>query len=534
VSEENELPEGWCWADFGDLTILSQNGCSKRRSNGGKPTIVLRLSDIDRGKISLVDMREIELTDDEVENYRLLENDLICIRVNGSRSLVGRMIRFKPLDYKTITFCDHFIRFRLANPESAIFLSLYFETEKARKHIESKMVSTAGQNTVSQGSITSVALPLPPLPEQRRIVATIEQQFTRLDAAVAALQHTKAKLKRYRASVLKAAVEGKLTEAWRAEHPATEPANVLLERILVERRAKWEADLRAKGKDLAKVKYVEPAMPDVERPPELPEEWIWVNLGQLAWSVKDGPHYSPKYDKTGIPFITGGNIRPSGVDFANAKYITPELHAELSVRCKPEKGDILYTKGGTTGIARVNTYDTDFNVWVHVAVLKLADSITPFYVQHALNSPSCYRQAQNFTHGVGNQDLGLTRMVRIVLGLPPLAEQLQIVAEIEKRLSVIDHLEEAIQANLKRAERLRQSILKEAFAGRLVPQDQNDEPASVLLERIHNEREGQKQGPIKKLRAMKTISAPRMPDVEPMQIDASEMEQMDLWANAHG
>src|SRR5206468_2460966 len=132
-----------------------------------------------------------------------------------------------------------------------------------------------------------------PLPEQHRIVAAIEQQFTRLEASVAALQRARTKLKRYRAAVLKAAVEGKLTEAWRAEHPTTEPASVLLERILQERRAKWEADLRAKGKDPAKVKYVEPAGPDVEGLPELPEGWCWATPKQLAstnkYSLAIGP-----------------------------------------------------------------------------------------------------------------------------------------------------------------------------------------------------------------------------------------------------
>ena len=103
---------------------------------------------------------------------------------------------------------------------------------------------------VNAASLATLRVPIPSLAEQHRIVAAIDQQFTRLDAGVAALQHAKTKLKRYRAAVLKAAVEGKLTEAWRAEHPTTEPASMLLERILKERRDKWEADLRANGMSL--------------------------------------------------------------------------------------------------------------------------------------------------------------------------------------------------------------------------------------------------------------------------------------------
>jgi type I restriction enzyme S subunit len=220
--------------------------------------------------------------------------------------------------------------------------------------------------------------------------------------------------------------------------------------------------------DKWKKRYQEP---DPVRPEEIydiPKSWVWSNLGQLSWSVKDGPHYSPKYASTGIPFITGGNIRPEGIDFSSAKYISPQLHADLSERCKPEVGDLLYTKGGTTGIARINTEKRDFNVWVHVAVLKLVDSIEPFYLQHSLNSPHCYRQSQRYTHGVGNQDLGLTRMIWITVALPPFQEQNQIVQEIESRMSVVKAIEKQADANLLRGECLRQSILSMAFCGRLV------------------------------------------------------------------
>src|SRR5690606_26397588 len=132
-----------------------------------------------------------------------------------------------------------------------------------------------------------------------------------------------------------------------------------------------------------------------------------------------GPHFSPKYSDTGIPFISGGNIRANKIDFSNCKYISEELHEELSKRCKPEFGDLLYTKGGTTGIAHLNKENKDFNVWVHVAVLKIIKLIDGKYLQHALNSPHCYEQSQLYTHGVGNQDLGLTRLIHITVPVPP-------------------------------------------------------------------------------------------------------------------
>ncbi|MGH8647254.1 MAG: restriction endonuclease subunit S, partial [Gammaproteobacteria bacterium] len=268
----------------------------------------------------------------------------------------------------------------------------------------------------------------------------------------------KANLKRYKDSVLKAAVEGRLVpteaELARREGRSYETGEQLLQRILKARRSQW------KGR--GKYKELEP--PRSEWTFELPDGWAWTTLGHLALSVKDGPHYSPKYAEEGIPFISGGNIRPEGIDFSSTKFITPELHQELSKRCKPELGDLLYTKGGTTGIARINTDSREFNVWVHVAVLKLAESLLPFFIQHALNSQHCYRQAREYTHGVGNQDLGLTRMVWITVPLPPVVEQHRIVAEVDRLLSIVREVEAEVEGNLLRANRLRQAALKASFS----------------------------------------------------------------------
>jgi len=389
--------------------------------------------------------------------------------------------------------------------------------------------SGTAQPFVKVGKTLEREFALPPVSEQHRIVEAIESYLTRLDAAVTSLERVQQNLERYRASVLKAAVEGRLvpTEAEFAkkEGRSYESASELLKRILVERRKKWiedtaekarakteekarkadkpwtiEDDAKTLEKERAKAakKYKEPAAPDLSalgaqagtsNLPDLPEGWCWCTLGQLVWLVKDGPHYSPEYVEEGIPFITGGNVRPEGVDFDSAKRISPKLHKELCQGIEPEMGDMLYTKGGTTGIARVNTYNRAFSVWVHVAVLKLAQPIDAFYVQNALNSPWCYSQSQLYTHGVGNQDLGLTRMVNITIPLPPLAEQRRVNEFVARTTSLLVDVANAVKTGRERSRALRQSILKWAFEGKLVPQDPEDEPASALLERIKAERE---------------------------------------------
>jgi type I restriction enzyme S subunit len=376
----------------------------------------------------------------------------------------------------------------------------YLLRESFRLRARSRMTGTAGQLRVPAAFLEEQTLHVAPAPEQRRIVEAIDSYLSRVDAAVTTLERAHANLKAYRASLLKAAVEGCLVpteaELARAEKREYEPAEVLLKRILAERRRRWEeaelANLKAAGTppkdDKWRAKYKEPRAPDTKGLPELPAGWCWATLGQMAWSVKDGPHYSPRYVEHGIPFVTGGQVRPWGVDFDRAKRISENVHRKLSERVRPEIGDLLYTKGGTTGIARVNTYAQAFSVWVHVAVLKLAPSIHPFYLQHALNSPWCFAQAQGFTHGVGNQDLGLTRMVNIVLPLPPQAEQAKIVEEVDRLESVRHESTEIVKVQVQRARRLRQGILSWAFEGWLVDQDPHDEPAEKLLERIHVER----------------------------------------------
>lgn len=311
----------------------------------------------------------------------------------------------------------------------------------------------------------------------------------RSQAAQKALETIPQLCDRFRQSVLAAAFRGDLTADWREKNPDVEPASVLLERIKKERRQCWENNLLSQGKNTKNSKYQQPAESEDENFTTLPNTWCWTTLGNLAWSVKDGPHFSPKYSENGIPFISGGNIRAEGIDFQNVKYISPELHKELSQRCVPEIGDILYTKGGTTGIACVNTYTIEFNVWVHVAVIKCVPSIERFYLQNALNSPNCYQQSQKFTHGVGNQDLGLTRMVKITIPLAPLEEQKVIVKRINQYMNLIKNIENSIDITTEKLEKLNQSILSKAFRGELVPQDPEDEPASVLLERIRAERE---------------------------------------------
>jgi type I restriction enzyme, S subunit len=149
-----------------------------------------------------------------------------------------------------------------------------------------------------------------------------------------------------------------------------------------------------------------------------------VTLGDLVQSVSDGPHVSPRYSETGIPFLSTRNIRAGSIVWQGLKYIS-SAEAEVQwKKCKPQRGDLLYTKGGTTGLAVAIDFDRPIAVWVHVALVRpFTHKVDPVWLEAALNSPFCYAQSQRYTHGIANRDLGLMRMTRIQMVHPPLNAQ---------------------------------------------------------------------------------------------------------------
>ena len=169
---------------------------------------------------------------------------------------------------------------------------------------------------------------------------------------------------------------------------------------------------------------------------EVPKLWDVVTMGRVIRAAIDGPHFSPQYQNKGIPFLSARNVRADKWLLDNAKFISESNYKLFCKRVIPEVGDVLYTKGGTTGVARAVDLEFPFQVWVHIAVLKLdRQMITPEFLALCLNSPRCYEQAQLFTRGATNQDLGLGRMKQIEMPLPPtLAEQVEIVSWVKAQL----------------------------------------------------------------------------------------------------
>jgi type I restriction enzyme S subunit len=374
---------------------------------------------------------------------------------------------------------------------NAQFLFYYFVQSAFRKKAQRIMTGSAGQLRVSTEYFKKVNIPIPPLPEQRAIVSKVEQLFSDLDNGIDNFKKAQKQLKRYRQSVLKAACEGKLvpTEAKLAHSEGRdyEPADVLLARILEERREKWNG----------KGKYKEPAALDTNDLWELPEGWGWATLEQYAFEVKDGTHDSPKYQESGIHFVTQKNIKKNGFDFSNTNKITNEDHNKFYRRSNPESGDILISMiGANRGMSCIVNVETVFSI-KNVGLVKSYKQFNIFkFIDYYMKSQVGQRLILDKSKGGAQEFIGLTELRSWPISVPPLTEQRRIVFEVERRLSLCDKMEATIAESLKKAESLRQSILKKAFEGKLLSEKELEEarnapdwePAEKLLERIKAEK----------------------------------------------
>ncbi len=312
--------------------------------------------------------------------------------------------------------------------------------------------------------------------EQFEVVSEIEKQFSRLDEAVSSLKRIQANLKRYKAAVLKAAVEGKLTEQWRKEHPDVEPADKLLKRIHAERRARWEAEQLAKMKakgirpkdDSWKKKYKEPAGPDTANLPDLSEGWVWARLETIA-ALKGGITVDKKRQDTAarqVPYLRVANVQRGFLDLTEMKGIeaSPAVIEDLRLL----KNDILFNEGGDRDkLGRGWIWEGQLAECIHQnhvfrARLHSSDVSAKLisWWGNTFGKGYFLRQGKQTTNLAS---INLSKLSEFPVPLIPVAEQRQIVEEVEACLSVTEDLEALIGTNLKRAERLRQSILHSFF-----------------------------------------------------------------------
>lgn len=371
-----------------------------------------------------------------------------------------------------------------------------------------KNTSSITVKHLSSKTIGDIGLPLPPRAEQTRIVTKLEELLTDLDAGVAELKAAQKKLAQYRQSLLKAAVEGALTAQWREGNPATESGAQLLERILQERRTRWEAKQLAKFAEQGKTppkewqkKYPEPVQPDTSDLPQLPEGWVWATIDQLTIEQRYGSSAKTNEDNNGIAVLRMGNIQEGRLDYSNLKYL-PKSHNEFPSLFLKD-GDLLFNRTnspelvGKTAIYRSELTPCSFASYL--ISVRLAPNIIPEFVSSFINSVYGRHWVKSVAvQQVGQANVNGSKLAALTIPLPPAREQIELIELLMEKIAGTFEQTRNIELSIKQSTAQRQNILRAAFAGQLVPQDPNDEPASVLLERIRAQRAV--QAPVKKAR----------------------------------
>lgn len=360
---------------------------------------------------------------------------------------------------------------------------------------------------ISRGNLSKLYFPIAPLLEQHRIVAKIEELFSELDEGIDSLKTARAQLKVYRQSLLKYAFEGKLTAQWREENKdKLETAEELLKRIQTERAqryqqqfAEWEAGGKQGSKPRAPKSLPTLTAEELAELPELPRGWGWTQLEFLVTGIDQG--WSPKCED--FPASDGGwgVIKTTAIqhgsflDIENKalpRTLQPRKQHRLSV------GDIRITRAGPrvrVGVCclvrkvRENLMNCDKVYRIRSALSTCRSD----YLEAVLNSPRILDKIEKIKSGISDSGVNLNQDAFLRLAIPycSLSEQEVVLMELEQKLSVLTQLDQTITASFHQAEALRQSILKKAFSGQIVPQDPSDEPATVLLARIKAEKTAQ-------------------------------------------
>ena len=513
MSEGNgqELPTGWAMAPIEDLFWPLEDGrtlhqgwsplCEKTPAPTDEDWGVLKTTAIQAG--AFLPQHNKQLPKHLVPRPQTeVKTGDILITCAGPRVRCGVACMVRHTRPR-LMMSGKMYRFRVSPHDmDARYLEAFLLTPSATSAIDKMKTggSDSGLN-LTHDRFRPLPVPVAPLNEQRLIMDTVEELTSDLDAGVAALVQVQAKLKHYRAAVLKSAVDGDLTVKWRTQHSNTKPSVAPPTSILAERRHHWEEAQIKKFKDAGKElpgnwknKYTEPIAPDTRELISLPSGWIWVSLDQLLWQLRSGTSETSSRNSTKYAVLKSSAVRHGMIDFNELNYLQPTQSSRSDNYLK--QGDFLITRlSGSidyVGCSAVVSSIVGIGIQYPDRIFcgKTIDAVRGAYLTYCFQHPVVRKVLESAAKSTaGHQRISTSDLVSLAIPLPPLDEQEAIIEAVETQLSVIDHLESGLEANLKSAQALRQSILRHAFTGKLVPQDPHDEPASELLKRIAAQRE---------------------------------------------
>ena len=362
---------------------------------------------------------------------------------------------------------------------------LYYALLASRWYFEQVAVGTAVRNLNSE-RVAGTPIPLPPFETQKRIVDRIESLFAKLDEAKEKAQTALDTFELRKSAILHKAFTGELTAKWRSSCRPSDissaPAHIESAPADISSSAPAEHidnDASITAEHFVNISSVTNSLfsntkqstaATVEQ--ALPNSWRRINLQNVcATKITDGTHKTPTYceaNEGGIPFISSKDVTTGKICWDNIKYITPELHSELYARLAPQKDDVLLAKNGTTGVAALVDTDKIFDLYVTLAVLRPNKRIVlPKYLLSIVNSPICKRQFDEHLTGIGVPNLHLRDIKEVVIPVPPLSEQQEIVRILDDLLAKENAAKEAAEAVIEKIDLMKKSILARAFRGEL-------------------------------------------------------------------
>ena len=502
-----DLPESWVWTTVSQLGSVVSGGTpsTKEPSYWGEEIAWISPSDLTGYSSKFITKGAKSIT------AKGLKNSSAVIMPKGSIHFSSRA----PIGYVAISNNEISTNqgFKSLVPASGIFDEYVYYYFKSAKQLAESLATGTTFKELSGSAFSRMAVPLPPQEEQVRIVAKLEELFSELDKGVENLRTAQQQLKVYRQALLKHAFEGKLTAEWRAQNPdKLESAEALLARIRQEHEARYQQQLtewqaaqqawEASGKTGSKpakpkVPKVLPALTaeELSELPELPASWQWVRIGEVfgVYVGATPSRSNQNYWGGVIPWVSSGEVAFCRIKSTKER-ITEAGYINTSTEIHPS-GTVMLAmigEGKTRGQAAILDVAAAHNQ--NTAAIRVSESgCAPEFLYFYL----CLQYEITRKLGSGNNQKALNkeRVSDIRIPFFSLAEQQALVQLVDEKLSVIDQLEHTITTSLQQAEALRQSILKKAFSGQLVPQHPDDEPASVLLERIRAERDAQQPAP---------------------------------------
>ncbi|SHN66456.1 restriction endonuclease subunit S [Desulfovibrio litoralis] len=434
----------------------------------------------------------------ELKRHSFFSGDILITKLGSPLGLACEV----PQHFKSGIIVADIVRLR-HNKKICLtsYLVYLINSEVVIKQIE-KHVKGTTRPRINLGVIRGLDLPLPPLAEQKVIADKLDTLLSLVKDIQIRLARISFIIKRFRQSVLAAAMSGKLTEEWRKNHSYHSASNDFT-------KIKEQRDSIVVGKSKMPQSHL------FYEEYQVPPSWIWVSLDSLTYQIVDGTHHTPKYTESGIPFISVKDIKKGKIDFSDTKFIDKREHIELSKRCPVKKGDLLFTKSGTIGRTAIVNTDKEFSLFVSVALLKPASSsVNMRFIDMALQKWTNEIDVSSRIVGSAIKNLHLRDMRVLAIPFAPLEEQAEIVRCVEELFAFIDNIEQKNNAVLGRVNNLTQSILAKAFRGELTADWRAANPdlisgansAKALLEKIKFEREELKKQPkLKRITAKKQV-----------------------------